>query len=157
MGMRMNTWFDGDPAVVADSVASSGAAPDTLTDSVTAPSSSATSIRGDSPALSSMPVRTWVRKPAASTLSSYLPGFKYGTLNRPVSLVSPSDVNRVSALIAVTLAPDKIDPVGSVTIPARVPVLAVCCAWMLAAANTRRNILFRIEPPIGFVSQYCAG
>ncbi len=55
--MRMNTWFDRDPAEVADSVASSGAAPDTLTDSVTAPSSSATSIRGDSPARRSMPVR----------------------------------------------------------------------------------------------------
>ncbi len=61
-------------------------------------------------------------------------------------------MNLVSALTAVTFAPDKMDPVGSVTIPARVPVLAVCCAWMSAIANTRRNIPFRMEPPIGFVS-----
>src|SRR6266478_3917203 len=96
----------------------------TLTVSVTTPALRGTSMVAVSPSVKVNSILA-VLKPWLSTVNSYLPGERYGTLYCPSPLVCASLVTLVSMFVTVTRALGTTAPDSSVTIP----VTVACSPW----------------------------
>src|SRR6266404_2783243 len=96
----------------------------TKTVSVTAPALRGTSMVAVSPSVKVNSILA-VLKPWLSTINSYLPGERYGTLYCPSPLVCASLVTFVSMLVTVTRALGTTAPDSSVTSP----VTVACSPW----------------------------
>src|SRR5580658_1008314 len=62
------------------------------------------------------------------TSTRYAPGRSKGTLKTPMLLVATVRTSPELSLVTFTCAPEMLDPEGSVTVPERAPVPAVCAA-----------------------------
>src|SRR5580698_4331138 len=120
--------------MLASSVCSSGACPDTSTVSEVLPTTSLMLVVAICPNNTST-VSLYVRKPDWLMLTLYDPGFNKGKLYKPVELVTVVWVSPVVLLFRLTCAPGTIAPDGSVTVPEMAPVTIFCDSDKLARIN----------------------
>src|SRR5262249_48684015 len=118
-------------------LSTSGASPVIVTDWPVAPSSSVTSRPSCSPVVSVTPWRTYLRKPACSTDTTYAPIGRFCRWKKPVELVRAPVWTPVSAFVATTTACGTTPPCWSVTMPL---ILArLDCARQAAPATHRQE------------------
>jgi hypothetical protein len=134
---RSETWRLLTVVLVCDRVAStSGTSAVMETTSCVPPTESGTSMVATAPTVSSIDVRFSVRKPCASTVSSYSPTGMRVKLYSPASVVAVVRLDPVAVLVAVTFALGTAAPVASVMVPLRVaPPISDCAN----ASDTNTN------------------
>src|SRR5437016_2268662 len=76
-------------------------------------------------------------KLAASTVTVYLPGSTNGKRKAPCSSVVAVRCALVASLVSVTVAPDTVALLGSVTVPLRLPCVELV-VWAAAVIATRQ-------------------
>ena len=97
----------------------------TVTVSATLPASRTTATGLTIPIFTATPVLTERLKPVASTVTVYAPGCRAATSKVPSPVVViGGDVVPVASFFTVTVAPEMIPPLASVTVPLNVPVVA---------------------------------
>jgi len=81
---------------------------------------------------------TWaVLNPLAENVTAYVPGCRKENLYDPFASVVVVRVCPVAVLVRVMLAPDITAPDGSVTVPVKAPVSAVCADDGAAQASNK--------------------
>src|ERR1035437_1266561 len=100
-----------------------------------APTSSFTLMVAGCPIVTRLPVEVKVRKPVASTSSSYEPGCTASKMYVPVADVFVSKVTCIPSLISLTVTPGTTAPVASCTVPRTREVVP----WAKAAPQAHRN------------------